>query len=402
MAVGMPSEVRTLMIHHRLPLVGVVLLGLNVGAAQSTEYIVSQSIPYSNAEPGGRGKLAMNATGDYCLVAREDCSLVSVFRLEQHGWRESMRLGGDAVSSPSGLALGKNSTALLLGLVDGKVSAFKLQDDALKLQAYALAANASTVTQYRDVVFHPSGRWFYFVADASNQLWGGALSAKAVPSLTQCFEGGAPKGAGRTIGGVRVVETAGIDYPRCPVVSPDGKDLYVACFKNNSVAHFRIDDDNGVLTFVRHVKTDEKAKDYVGARDGLTLPCSIGISLDGKLVIVGGAGKGAAVFMRNSATGEIGDATSLLVDTTIGNMAAIRLSPNGKYMAVVCRDEDYIELFARTAVGKFAYEATLNNNTVSAPLLSRVSDVCFSADSSQLIVTSDVALLASIELLKTK
>jgi WD40 repeat protein len=386
------------MIRHILTFVILVFPTLQLAALQSAEreYLVSQSIPHGDAKVGGAAKLAMGAKGDYCIVARADRGLVSVFELQKQGWSESSRLEGDSVSSPSGIVLGRNSTSLILGLVDRNLSVYKLKDGGLEFQAKTLAGKTDVVTQHRDLVLHPSGRWFYFVADVSNQLWVGALSAKDVPSLTQCFEGGTANGTARTIDGVSVAETAGIDYPRSPVVSPDGKDLYVACFKNHSVAHFRIHQTTGVLSFVGHTKEDKAADMY--AHKGLTGPYSIGISIDGKLLVVGGAGKGATVFVRDPATGEIADGTSLLSDTAIGNIAAIRMSPNGKYLAVVCGDENYIDLFVRTAVGKFTYEATLNNNTVSKPVLSGVSDACFSLSSTQILVTSDASSLATIEL----
>ena len=82
-------------------------------------------------------------------------------------------------------------------------------------------------------------------------------------------------------------------------VSPDGKHLYTAGPGENSVAVFSRASTTGELAFV------EFEKDDVGGVDGLNGATSVTVSPDGKHVYVARFKNMAAVFSRNQTTSKL-------------------------------------------------------------------------------------------------
>lgn len=153
-----------------------------------------------------------------------------------------------------------------------------------------------------------------------------------------------------------VAGVAGLEGPRALVLAPDpdgalgpepgGEHVYVASRGSNAVTLFERDTVTGLLSFVT------AWTDGVGGIDGLGGAGGLAISPDGKHLYATGATDGAlAVFERDATTGlltpiEVQLESSPAVDGLAGAVA-VTLSPDGRSVYVVSRDDDSLAVFAR-------------------------------------------------------
>jgi DNA-binding beta-propeller fold protein YncE len=93
----------------------------------------------------------------------------------------------------------------------------------------------------------------------------------------------------------------GLDLPSDIIVSPDGGHVYVTSYSDDAVAIFRRDPSTGLLEYVGIENSD------TAGVAGLNLAVGIAMSPDGTRVYVAtrGDNRGALVFQRNKATGEL-------------------------------------------------------------------------------------------------
>lgn len=153
-----------------------------------------------------------------------------------------------------------------------------------------------------------------------------------------------------------VAGVAGLVGPRAVVLAPDpdgafgpepgGEHVYVASRGSNALALFARDAGTGTLTYVTRWVDGEGGIDGLGGAGGLA------ISPDGAHLYATGATDGAlAVFERDPATGLLTPVEIQLESTPpvdgLAGAVAVTVSPDGRSVYVVSRDDDSLAVFAR-------------------------------------------------------
>ena len=131
----------------------------------------------------------------------------------------------------------------------------------------------------------------------------------------------------------------GLDWTGSVTVSPDGKYVYAAGYRDDAVTVFSRNATTGVLTFV------ELEKDGVGGVDGLCGVISVTVSPNRKYVYSAYVTDDAvAAFGRNATTGELTFVEDEKDDTGgvdgLDGAASIALSPDGKHLYVAAENDD--------------------------------------------------------------
>ncbi|MBM3471062.1 MAG: lactonase family protein [Armatimonadetes bacterium] len=138
-------------------------------------------------------------------------------------------------------------------------------------------------------------------------------------------------------------------------VSPDGRHVYAAGYRDDAVVVFGRDQVTGRLAFV------EAHKDGSGNLDGIAGACSIAVSPDGRHVYVAGHWDHAvAVFSRDRATGSLAfveaqrDGIAGVDGLQVVNWVAA--SPDGKHVYAAGYRDDAVAAFRRdAATGRLAF-----------------------------------------------
>ncbi|NEQ38756.1 MAG: beta-propeller fold lactonase family protein [Okeania sp. SIO3I5] len=129
------------------------------------------------------------------------------------------------------------------------------------------------------------------------------------------------------------------------LASPDGKNVYATGYSDEAIAVFSQDPDTGKLTFIEVHKQGENGV------DGLVAPKSLAISPDGKSIYFVGSNSIAA-FNRDPNTGRL-----TFLETHLGNYQSITVSPDGKGIYVVGELNSSIALFNRDlSTGKLTFQ----------------------------------------------
>jgi 6-phosphogluconolactonase (cycloisomerase 2 family) len=160
--------------------------------------------------------------------------------------------------------------------------------------------------------------------------------------------------------------TDGFSSPGSMVMSPDGTDLYIGSFLDNSVMRFDRDTGSGALTPQECIGDDISAPSCGIGPVGLADPRSLALSPDGRNLYAGGLADDAIVQIPlNPATGAItgtsvGDV--LCVDDNdppdgpdpcpqstdgLDHPTAIVVSPDGAFLYAVAEEDDSLTMFAR-------------------------------------------------------
>jgi len=127
-------------------------------------------------------------------------------------------------------------------------------------------------------------------------------------------------------------------------VSPEGKHVYVAGYRDNSVTVFKRNSDTGSLSFV------EVHKDGFGGVDGLYRAVHVVMDSEGKQLYVAGFWDSAiAVFNRDEVTGKLRFVrvykNGIEGITGIEGPWHVSLSPDGKHLYVAGFLEDAVAVF---------------------------------------------------------
>ena len=233
----------------------------------------------------------------------------------------------------------------------------------------------------RAIALSPDGENAYVADEAWDSVatlardgGSGALSPISTPSgclsMTPNYD---VCGEGRALGGARDV-----------VVSPDGKNVYVAAPKEDAVAVLDRDAGDGHLT-------QSSADDGCVSADGsgecgegnaLDEPTSVAVSPDGKNVYVAskGPGGGIAIFERDPETGDlsqdpgtagcVSDATAGCVKglNQMSGIETVEVSPDGETLYGLSPSSDTITLFTRdTETGELTPVPAPDGCIVSKP-----------------------------------
>ncbi len=139
---------------------------------------------------------------------------------------------------------------------------------------------------------------------------------------------------------------SGLEGARSPVVSPDGKHVYVAGSIDDALVVFARDGSTGELTWV------ERQADNSGSVDGLDGASAVAVSPDGRHVYVTGSDDNAlAVFSRNASTGALTfvefHQDSPSTDGLAGALDVV-VSPDGAHVYAAGPGDDAVAVFERT------------------------------------------------------
>jgi 6-phosphogluconolactonase (cycloisomerase 2 family) len=138
----------------------------------------------------------------------------------------------------------------------------------------------------------------------------------------------------------------GLDTAIHTATSPDGRHVYATGSDDMAVAVFARNSGTGALSFI------EQERNGIGGVQGLNGADGVVVSPDGKNVYVAGFDDNAVVtFTRNPSSGALSflGAHTDGVDGVEGLLAAegVALSPDGRYLYVTSYDSDSIVTFAR-------------------------------------------------------
>jgi 6-phosphogluconolactonase (cycloisomerase 2 family) len=143
------------------------------------------------------------------------------------------------------------------------------------------------------------------------------------------------------------------------VLSPDGRDVYVAAPGSGAVASFRRDQDTGALTQTGCASYDGTSG-YDGTEgscvdgDALTGANSVAVTPDGAYVYAASyVSGGIAIFKRDPATGQLRQSGCVRTISTcmrvnaLGGAIALAVSPDGRHLYVVAEGADAVSVFER-------------------------------------------------------
>jgi 6-phosphogluconolactonase (cycloisomerase 2 family) len=176
---------------------------------------------------------------------------------------------------------------------------------------------------------------------------------------------------------------AGVDglvSPTKVVVSPDGQNVYVACYGSNAVVVFRRDATTGALKFV------ETQRNGVGGVTSLRGAYDVAVSPDGENVyVVTEDDDSLVVFSRNATTGALTfvEAQRNGIDGVDGLFAAksVRVSLDGHHVYAVGYDGSSIAVFSRSATtGTLKYVQVVKDGVNGVTGLSAPNSVDLSPD----------------------
>ncbi|MEP2012094.1 MAG: cadherin domain-containing protein [Balneola sp.] len=131
-----------------------------------------------------------------------------------------------------------------------------------------------------------------------------------------------------------------------PVVSPDGKHVYVAAVSDFGIGIFSRDQADGTLTYV------DVIKDGTNGANNLAFTFGVDISADGKNVYaVSPADDAITVFSRNDTTGALTFVEDLGTSVASGmdGPVSVTVSPDDKSVYVVSGSTDGLVVFSRDA-----------------------------------------------------
>jgi uncharacterized repeat protein (TIGR01451 family) len=173
---------------------------------------------------------------------------------------------------------------------------------------------------------------------------------------------------------------AGLDEPVALAIDPAGDTLYVAAANSNAVTVFDRHPATGALTFL------ETLVDGVGGVDGLAGASSVAVSFDGEWVYATGENDDAiVVFDRNPATGGLAFAQSKVDgDGGIDGLALPRsvvVSPDDLNVYVAGSGDNAIAVFTRDALlGTLTFVQVVRDGVGTANGLAGVSSLAVSHD----------------------
>ncbi len=181
---------------------------------------------------------------------------------------------------------------------------------------------------------------------------------------------------------------SGLTGADCLIISPDGQYVYVGSATDDAIAIFSRDTGTGKLTFL---------SDLVNNADGVTGLDSvkwITLSGDGQdLYAVGSNGNSLAAFSRDGATGVLTFIQSLTDGTDnvdgLSTPWSIQVSPDGKDVYTAARGDNGIGIFSRdAATGLLTFVSLVQDGAGGVQNLATPSMAVVSADGRHLYAAS--------------
>ncbi len=205
-----------------------------------------------------------------------------------------------------------------------------------------------TLNGVRSLAISPDGSFLYGVSMFSNDIAAFSRddSTGALSLIGSIYD---------TDGGVD-----GLDGGRSVAISPDGKNLYVAAYDDSKVSVFSRDGTTGAIGFLAvYEEGDQDVEE-------LSQPHAISVSPDGKHVYVALWKNEIVVFERNSSTGLLSYVSKLSYlegESKTLSPRDLAFSPDGAFAYVVSSNNDALSVFSRDSeTGELTLEETVFNN----------------------------------------
>lgn len=184
----------------------------------------------------------------------------------------------------------------------------------------------------RSLALSPDGAYLYGVAMFSDSLSTFARNSVsgALTFVDAIYD---------TDGGVD-----GLGGPRSIVVSPDGKNLYVAAHDDNKVSVYSRNSETGAASFLAVYEEGDQGVEE------LSRPHALALSPDGKHLYVALWSNDVIVFARNAQTGLLtykSKLSYLTGETSKTSPRALALSPDGEFLYIASANNDAISVFSR-------------------------------------------------------
>ena len=222
----------------------------------------------------------------------------------------------------------------------------------------------------RDIRISPSGSHLYTAGFEDNAI--GVFSINGTNgrlSFIRSYING--------LNGVR-----GIQGATAIAISPDGKHLYCAGWKGNSVAAFSIDDTTGLLTYLGYVSNERS----------LWSPSDLEMTPDGKhLYITAATSDSLTAFKRDPSTGSLSP-IGFLKDNMVGIdgldwASSLEITSDGNHILVTAALDDTLTVFKRnSSTGYFTLRGYLKDGNLGVDGLEGAYSVSISADDSLVYV----------------
>ncbi len=225
--------------------------------------------------------------------------------------------------------------------------------------------------QINDLASSPDGAFLYAVGLGSNSLV--TFKRRSDGSLEQIQV---------LIDGSNGVD--GLSSASGVTVTPDGKNVYVTGFTDNSIAVFSRNVASGALDFV------ELHRDSIAGVDGLS--GAFAVKATDKFVYVASVNSnGIAAFSRDATTGKLTFIQSLKNGagaSGLGRASALTLSPDSAQLYVISGQDDTFSIFNIDATtGKLTFAQNFTNGQNGVQGLDSASGVATNPTETQLYVT---------------
>lgn len=286
--------------------------------------------------PGGEFLYAVTETGGFHIAYLKQARAPFPALV---GTRRNGRGAVDRMADPTSVAVSPDGTRLYVtSVVDDAVTEFVLDPDTGRLRR---PVSSMGIVDPRALAVSPDGRIVYVAAgDTLAQFFvskSGSLNPGAVHSNRVDGVGG--------LAGVSAV-----------AISPDGLNVYTAAKDDDAIATFTRDPDTGALAWQARIfdgmllGRGPRPTPLIEL-DGLDGARDVIVSPDGRNVYVAGQLDAAIVVFRRSTTGVLS-----YVDTTrqsepkIGSLTGVRglaLSPDGAFLYSAADGSDAITVFSR-------------------------------------------------------
>ncbi len=313
-------------------------------------------------------------------TGEQDAPVVEVIKqlvfIEQH---EHVQDAVDGIKSPYDVKVAPDGGhAYVASLGNAAISFFSRNDETGELGYSGVVTQTElgedALRGVRSLVMSPDGEFVYSVAMISDSLamFDRNIATGELSFIDAIYD---------SDGGID-----GLDGPRSIVMSPDGKNLYVAAYDDNKLSVYSRDSVTGVASFLGVYEEGDQGVEE------LSNPHALALSADGKNLYVALFKNEIIVFDRDSSSGLLTYKSRLSYLTGESKKESIRsmvLSPDGKYVYVASWNNDAISAFSRdTESGAIVHKKDVFNGAGGVSNLDGPHAISISQDGAYLYVAA--------------
>ncbi|MBW3599068.1 MAG: lactonase family protein [Planctomycetes bacterium] len=217
----------------------------------------------------------------------------------------------------------------------GGVTAFEVRENDRLRWLENNAGEDDCFNGARGIAAHPRGKWLYVASSNAACVVAAERDAKTgklrVLQVVKDDQG----------------EVSGLDGAMTPLVSPDGKFLYVNSGRfhgDSGVIAFRIGDDGKLAFLEEHLGATGQVKNYVGGN-------TLALAPDGRNLYAAATRSGTlACFSRDPETGKLTYQETIADDAgrgELGGAAGVAVSPDGRFAYVTAEYDNALSVYER-------------------------------------------------------